>query len=77
MFPVYNYLSIELLVKDPKKRLTLEEVLVHPWIIKSSKGISDMRKDTRVLAKFKNYSYQEPNSPAILNEVIKRCMNKQ
>lgn len=45
---------IDLLKKDPKKRLTLKQVMDHPWL-KTDKVIKD--KDVKTAsAKFKNYA---------------------
>jgi serine/threonine protein kinase len=45
----YIILSLDLLPKDPKKRLTIKQALDHPWIniTKTKKGI---------LSKFRDYA---------------------
>lgn len=48
-----------LLAKDKKDRMTLEEVLQHPWILKKSKTLLESRKksgDTSTAEQFKAYS---------------------
>jgi Ca2+-binding EF-hand superfamily protein/RIO-like serine/threonine protein kinase len=51
-----------LLDKDKDKRMTLEEVLQHPWILKKSKSIASQRKksgDSAAADKFKAFAMTE------------------
>lgn len=52
----------KLLEKDKKDRMTLEEVLQHPWIVKKSKSLIESRKksgDTTTADKFKAFTATE------------------
>lgn len=40
-------LLFKLLQKDPRKRITIDQILSHPWITKSSKGYKFSSKKTR------------------------------
>jgi len=64
-----------LLVKDPENRMTLEQVLEHPWLVKGAANIRDMRRNSLNdrLSKFKVFSHAEPHSPRILEEVERRA----
>jgi ABC-type uncharacterized transport system substrate-binding protein len=64
---------IELLIKDKAKRITLREVLEHPWIEKYCSGIREVRMKAGNQSQFKVFSYQQPNSPKILDEIAKRA----
>ena len=74
-FPVCftnDTIELECLVKDKSKRLTLTQVLEHPWIAKNCEGISEERRKSQEGTKFRMYSHQQPHSPKILGEVSKR-----
>eukprot|EP01022_Parablepharisma_sp_SALTPOND_P021274 TRINITY_DN4116_c0_g2_i1.p1 TRINITY_DN4116_c0_g2~~TRINITY_DN4116_c0_g2_i1.p1 ORF type:complete len:288 (-),score=33.24 TRINITY_DN4116_c0_g2_i1:1003-1866(-) len=47
-----------ILVKDPKKRMALTEILQHPWLIKDKKEVKEMRDKNDFVA----YSLVQPNS---------------
>ncbi len=61
-----------LLVKDKTKRLPLKQVLEHPWLTKQSQGLRDMRLRSPKIGQFKAYSHQQPHSPQILDEIVRR-----
>ncbi len=44
-----------LLQKDRHKRITLEEVLNHPWVTKRNQGIADLRRKSDDFSKFPAY----------------------
>jgi len=80
-YPVWQKVSKEaknfvdrLLTKDPKKRMTLEQVLEHPWLIKGATDIKELRRKSinDRLSKFKVFSHAEPDSPKIMEEIEKR-----
>ena len=57
--PLWNYASDEvkdliksLLTKDRFKRITIEEVLTHPWICKRSQEMLNMRRQSGEIDKF-------------------------
>ncbi len=58
-----------MLTKDPDRRITLKEVLTHPWITGSSEKLEAMRKNASNEASFKVFSQQEPNSLKMYDEV--------
>jgi len=69
-YPVYTWKKIspeaqdfvkKILVKDPKKRLSLTEILQHPWLVKDRKEITEMHKINDFVA----YSLVHPT--AVLN----------
>jgi len=47
-------------------------VLEHPWIGKYCSGIREIRMKAQNASQFKVFSHQQPNSPKILDEVMKR-----
>jgi hypothetical protein len=47
---------MNLMEKDRFKRLTIEEVLTHPWICKRSLEVLEKRKNSGDLDKFKVYT---------------------
>jgi hypothetical protein len=51
------------LEKDRFKRITLEEVLAHPWICKKSKDIAEIRKQVAPLESFEAFSDTNYKSP--------------
>ena len=69
-------LILELIVKDRTKRMTLTEVLEHPWITENCSDLREMRKNSDSISQFKLYSHQQPHSPKILDEVIKRTTDE-
>ena len=61
--PLWKYASSDskdlikkLLIKDPAKIIEIDEVLKHPWIIKRSKKIAEMRQEPTDLQRFELYS---------------------
>ena len=68
--------NIELLIKDKLKRLPLVKALEHPGISKYCQGIREMRMKAQNENQFKVFSHQQPNSPKILDEVMKRTKDE-
>lgn len=61
---ILNVLNcIELLEKDRFKRISLEEVLAHPWICKRSKDILEIRKNVDLIEQFEAFSTTDYTSP--------------
>lgn len=61
-------IKIGLLEKDRFKRISLEDVLAHPWICKKSKDIAEIRKTADMLECFEAFSttnYTSPRSAAV------------
>jgi serine/threonine protein kinase len=61
--PIWNYVSgdakdliLSLLEKDRFKRISLEEVLSHPWICKRSQDVLNLRKVSDPLHMFEAFS---------------------
>lgn len=52
-----------LLEKDRFKRISLEEVLAHPWICKKSKDIAEIRKTVDMIERFEAFSTTNYKSP--------------
>jgi hypothetical protein len=46
-------------LKNKEKRLTVEEILKHPWVIKYSSTLRDLRETSPALTKFKFFSHSE------------------
>ncbi len=60
--------DIGLLEKDRFKRITLDEVLVHPWICKRNQQIQEMRRKSGDLEKF--ILYTAPNQKYLPDNFI-------
>jgi serine/threonine protein kinase len=58
----HTYLTLfkfkDLLVKDPKKRLTLKEVMDHKWL--KSDNLNIINEERSDSSKFKNYASLNP-----------------
>lgn len=53
-------LILDLLQKDPNKRMSIKEVLEHPWIKKINQKAHEMRRDSKDLGnQFKVYTMTE------------------
>lgn len=65
-----NLILIELLVKEPQKRLTLNEVLLHPWITKDLSAVREARRNSLPENAFAVYSLPQPSKADLLNEKI-------
>jgi hypothetical protein len=59
-------------MKNKDKRMTLKDVLQHPWVTKYSKDVREMRRNSLPGTAFKMFSHAQPNSPMIVKEVEKR-----
>jgi hypothetical protein len=55
-------------VKDPNKRITLKDVLQHPWITKDIKGIRDARRGSIPSTAFELFSLVKPDVEALKEE---------
>ena len=55
--------------KDPNKRITLKEVLQHPWLTRDIKGIREARKGSIPSTAFGLYSLVKPDVEVV--EVVK------
>ncbi len=60
-----------MLCKDHKKRLTLKELLKHPWITINCKEVRELRENTSAEDMFKNFVLQTPHSVKIYDEIQK------
>jgi len=61
--PIWGFVSNEakdlikaLLHKDKNQRISLEAVLIHPWICKRNKDMMELRKKSDDLSKFSAYT---------------------
>ncbi len=64
---------IGMLCKDPKKRITIKELLRHPWLTKNCKEVREMREHSKADNMFKNYVLQVPHTVKIFDEIQKRA----
>ena len=71
ILPFINH-RIEVLIKDPAKRLTLKEVLQHPWITRDLKDIRDARRNSLPGDQFALYSLVQPEKTDLFKEIIKK-----
>ena len=72
MLRVRSFKNIELLVKDPKKRIGLKEVLQHPWLTQGVKEISEARRNSLPGDAFELYSTVKPDLTNLLKDVQKK-----
>ena len=56
---------VEVLTKEPSKRITLKEVLQHPWLTRDIKGIRDARRGSIPATAFELYSLVKPDVEAV------------
>ena len=56
-------LITRLLEKDRSKRISLEEVLSHPWICRRNKEIAEIRKTVEELERFEAFTSTTYRSP--------------
>ena len=57
----YRYLTLlGLLEKNRQKRISLDEVLTHPWICKRNQQMQEMRRKSGDLEKFILYTATDP-----------------
>jgi hypothetical protein len=61
-----------MLAKDPKKRLTLKELLQHPWLIVDCPEVAKLRKQATWGNEFRMFSLVTPGSMRIYDEVKRR-----
>lgn len=64
--------NIELLMKDPAKRIGLKEVLQHPWITQDVKGIREARRNSLPGDAFTLYSMVKPDTTNLFKDVQKK-----
>ena len=50
----------KIILKDPSKRMTLKDILQHPWILKESKEIGEIRKHSLPGEAFSAFSLVQP-----------------
>lgn len=62
-----------MLVKDPKYRITLKQLLEDPWLCRGEE-LSKLRKNCTEEDSFKYYSLEHPRSLKIYDEVQKRTV---
>lgn len=67
---------IELLVKDPGKRITLKEVLQHGWITQDAKGIREARRNSLPGDAFTLFSMVRPDTTNLLKDVQKKKLKE-
>ena len=60
-----------MLCKDKKKRITLKELLKHPWITSGCEDVREMRENASSENMFKNFVLQMPHSVKIYDEIQK------
>jgi len=63
---------IEVLAKDPAKRIILKEVLQHPWITRDLKEIRDARRNSLPGNAFGLFSLVQPEKEEIFKDIIKK-----
>ena len=61
------------MVKEPSKRLTLKEVLQHPWITRDIKDIRDARRNSLPGTAFALFSLPQPD---LLKEIQKKQLKE-
>lgn len=69
--------GVGMLQKEPQKRITLEELLVHPLIAGKIDGIRELRKGATKNDSFKFFSYNYPNSLKLYEEPLKALESTQ
>jgi hypothetical protein len=58
-------------VKDPVKRITLKEVLEHPWVTRDVKDIQDARRNSLPSDSFALFSLN-PEKSDLFKEMMKK-----
>lgn len=71
-----NCVEIELLTKDPAKRISLKEVLQHPWITQDVKGIREARRNSLPGNAFTLFSMVKPDTTNLLKDVQKKNLRE-
>ncbi len=61
-----------MLIKDPEKRITLKEVLMHPWLTKDCPEVLKMRKEAKKENEFRMFTLSNPCTAKIYDEVKRR-----
>ncbi|MDR3548988.1 MAG: hypothetical protein P4M11_12125 [Candidatus Pacebacteria bacterium] len=61
--------DVGMLMKDPEQRVTLKELLTHPWIAGGGGRLESLRRNATSEAAFKVFSQQKPNSLKMYDEV--------
>eukprot|EP00831_Metopus_contortus_P001417 TRINITY_DN10507_c0_g2_i8.p1 TRINITY_DN10507_c0_g2~~TRINITY_DN10507_c0_g2_i8.p1 ORF type:complete len:128 (-),score=44.04 TRINITY_DN10507_c0_g2_i8:69-452(-) len=61
-----------LLIKDPEKRMTLREVLQHPWITRDIKEVREARRNSLPGNAFELFSLVKPDTTNLLKEIQKK-----
>ena len=64
-----HFHSIGMLCKDQDKRISIQELLKHPWLTVDCKDVLELRKHATPEDMFKNYVLQIPSSTKIYDEL--------
>lgn len=67
---------IELLLKEPSKRMTLKEILQHPWITRDIKDVREARRNSLPGDAFSVFSLVQPDKTDLLKEVQKKHLKE-
>lgn len=67
-----TFILLELLVKEPSKRLTLKEVLQHSWITRDIKDIREARRNSLPGNAFELFSLAKPEGGDLFKEMHKK-----
>ncbi len=60
-----------MMTKDPEKRISLEEVLIHPWLTKRCPEVRRLRIGATGSGAFRAFACTNPLSPKIFDEVYR------
>ena len=63
---------VGMLAKDPKKRITLKDLLQHPWLVGDCPEVAKLRKQATWTNEFRMFSLVTPGSMRIYDEVQRR-----
>ena len=66
----------KLLIKDPAKRLSLKEILQHPWVTREVKDVRDARRNSMPGNAFTLYSQVRPDTADLVKETLKKKLNE-
>jgi serine/threonine protein kinase len=62
-FSTNDPMLTELLEKDRFKRISIEDVLSHPWVCKRSKNMLEARNNADLLTQFEAFSTTDYKNP--------------
>lgn len=66
---------MRLLEKDRFNRISLEDVLAHPWICKKSQDIAEIRKTVDLIEQFEAFSTTNYKSPKTSGQQVLYTMD--